>query len=203
MCYEKTMNVVARPLLAHDELPEGVGRRPWTADELLAMVHAGILREDDRIELIGGEVVTMSPKGTRHEVLRNELILYWADRRPKGVKFAEEAPLRLSPHDEPVPDIILFPASMYVSKVNGDNVLLVVEVADSSRSYDLEIKGPLYAAFGVREYWVIDTKTLVTGVHRDPSPDGYRTISDVAPAELLTPQAAPALAVRLADIALD
>lgn len=197
------MNLVARALLPNHELPEGVGRRLWTADELEAMARAGILHEDDRIELIGGEVVTMSPKGARHEVLRNELILNWARRLPADVKFSEEAPLRLSPHDEPVPDIILFPASMYVSKVNGDNVLLVIEVADSSRSYDLKIKRPLYAAFGVGEYWVIDTKTLVTTVHRDPAADGYRSITDVPPAEQLIPSASPALAVRLANIALD
>lgn len=189
--------------LPRDGLPEGIGRRPWTVDELQQMLEAGILHEDDRIELVGGEVVTMSPKGARHEVLRNELVLYWARRLPLDIKFAEEAPLRLSQHDEPVPDIILFPATLFVPAVRGDSVLLVIEVADTSRSYDVKIKGPLYAAFGVREYWVIDAKTLVTSMHRDPAADGYATTFDVAPDAILTPLASPALAVRLGDIRLD
>ncbi len=197
------MNLIARPLLDQGELPDGVGRRPWTADELGAMARAGILHEDDRVELIGGEVVATSPKGARHEVLRNERILNWADRRPRDVKIAEEEPLRLDTHDEAVPDIILCPAGKYVSDIDGDRVLRVIEVADSSRSYDIRIKGPLYAAFGVREYGMIDAMTLVTTVHRDPSRDRYRSASDVAPADVLTPTAAPGLAVRLAEIRLD
>lgn len=197
------MNIATRRLPADQGLPEGIGRRPWTADELQRMLEAGILHEDDRVELIGGEVVTMSPKGARHEVLKNELVLYWADRRTKDIKFAEEPPLRLGQHDEPLPDIILFPAALLVSEVRGDNVLLVVEVADSSRSYDLKIKAPLYAAFGVREYWVIDARTLVTTVHRDPAAAGYATVLEVAADATLTPMASAALAVRLADIRLD
>ena len=61
------------------------------------MLAAGILTEDDNIELIGGEVVTMAAKGARHEILRNELMHYWADRRPRDVKIGVEPPLRLGP----------------------------------------------------------------------------------------------------------
>ena len=101
-------------------------RRLWTAQDLLLMDQAGILHPDERVELIAGEVYHLAPKGIRHEVLRNELVLYWADRRPKDVKFAEEPPLRLDDHNEPQPDIILFPADLRVHEVRGDSVLLVV-----------------------------------------------------------------------------
>ena len=197
------MNLATRPFPADFTPSGGIARRRWTADELEQMLRAGILSEDDRLELIDGEVVTMSPKGARHEVLRNELILNWARRLPSDIKFAEEPPLRLSPHDEPEPDIILFPANLWVDQTDGGTVLLVVEIADSSLSYNLMVKAPKYAAFGVREYWVIDTKTLTTTVHRAPYNDTYRDVREVLRAELLTPLNAPALAVRLADLRLE
>ncbi len=96
------------------------------------MLEAGILHEDDGLELIGGDLVIMSPKGNRHERLRNKLILNWARRLPGDISFAEETPLRLAPQNEPEPDIILFPETMDVTGVNGSTVLLVVEIADSS-----------------------------------------------------------------------
>jgi Uma2 family endonuclease len=193
------MNQHIRP----DTLPiplEGVTRRKWTGDDVLAMVRAGILHEGDRIELLAGEIVAMPSKGARHEIMRTELNLFWARRLPVDVKFAAEAPLKLAPHDEPEPDLILFPASMRVPDVRGDTVLLVVEIADSSLSYDLNVKAPRFAAFGVREYWVIDPIAVRTTVHLDPSPEGYRHVTEMPGSELLTPVAAPSLAVRLTDL---
>lgn len=181
---------------------DAVRPRAWRADELERMLAAGIITERDRIELIGGEVIAMASKGARHEVLGNELIVYWADRRPKTIKFAEEAPLRLSDHDEPEPDIILFPATQRVTEVTGATILLVVEVADSSLGYDLKIKAPLYASFSVAEYWVVNARSLVTTVHRDPGPDGYRDVRAVDPHVPVAPLAAPELAVQIAELGL-
>lgn len=145
----------------------------------------------------------MSPKGARHEVLRNELIIWWARRLPADVKFAEEPPLTLDDHYEPEPDIILFPAALRVDQVRGENVLLVVEIADSGLSWDLGAKSRTYAAFGVQEYWVIDASTRATTVHRNPGPDGYGAVVRHEPQDLLTPMLVPALAVRIADLSLD
>lgn len=167
------------------------------------MVRAGILREGERVELLAGEIIALPPKGARHEIMRNELVLNWARRLPSEIKFAEEAPLHLSPHNAPEPDIILFPSTLRVPDVTGATVLLVVEIADSSLSYDLKIKGPIYAAFGVREYWVIDPVKVRTTVHRDPRQDGYQSILEVAGGDLLTPAAVPTLAVRLTDLDID
>ncbi|KAB2850014.1 MAG: Uma2 family endonuclease [Hyphomicrobiaceae bacterium] len=194
------MNIQNRPLARRER--ESPRLRLWTAQELERMLEAGILTEDDGIELIAGEVVAMAAKGARHEILRNELVLYWADTRPNTIKFAEEPPLRLSDHNEPEPDIILFPAPLRVTEVRGDSVLLVVEIADSSLSYDLGIKAPLYASFGVREYWVIDARSLDATVHRAPGPSGYTDIRKLKPDDVLTPLAGDALAVRLADLGL-
>ena len=113
---------------------------------------------------------------------------------------ASEPPLQLDPNTAPEPDIILYPANILGPDVRGDTVLLVVEISDSSLSYDLKIKAPLYASFGVREYWVIEPKTLVTTIHRDPRPDGYADIREFAGAETVVPMAVPSLALRLMEL---
>lgn len=165
------------------------------------MVAAGIVHHDERIELIDGELVAMSPKGRRHEIIRSALINRWVKLAPNDVALSSESPLQLDEHVAPEPDIILHPGSVLVPDVRADTVLLVVEVADSSHTYDLETKAPIYASFGVREYWVIDAKTLVTTIHRGPSADGYAERASFGCKETVTPAAVPSLGVTLADLA--
>jgi Uma2 family endonuclease len=189
------------PRVAHR--PSEPTRRRWTADELEQMVRAGVIHEEERVELIDGEIITMAAKGNRHEIVRSELVVHWARRLPHEIKFAEKPAFRLADRQEPEPDIILFPSNFYVPDVRGDTVLLVVEVSDTSISYDLRIKAPLYSAFNVREYWVVDARTLVTTVHRQPAPDGYSDVREYRPADLITPIAVPPLALRLADLGVE
>src|SRR5262245_8778675 len=143
-----------------NDVPDGAHARRWTADELERMARAGIVGDEERLELIGGEIIAMSPKGARHEILRSELVMLTARVRPDDVKIASETPLHLATNQDPQPDIFLFPAPLYAPDVRGDTVLLVVEVSDSSLSYDLHIKSGVYATAGVREYWVIDPNRL-------------------------------------------
>lgn len=167
------------------------------------MVAGGIISEDERIELVGGEVVPMSPKGRRHEMLRTELAFAMSRQCPDHLKVATETPLNLAADDAPEPDIIVFPAALKAPDVDGAAVLLVIEVADTSLAFDLHTKPLLYARHGVREYWVIDANMLETTVHRDPIETGYATATVAVAQTLLLPQFAPELAVRLADIGLD
>ena len=167
------------------------------------MVEVGILREPEPFELIGGELVAVAPKDRRHEVLRTELALYWADRRARALKIASETPLRLGKHDAPEPDLIVFPARLLAPDVRADTVLLVVEIADSSLPADLNTKAPRYAASGVREYWVINARNLVTTVFREPRASGeYGHRQELQATDTLVPTLAPSLAVRLADLRL-
>jgi Uma2 family endonuclease len=166
----------------------------------MRMLETGILEPGDPFELIGGELVAMAAKGLRHEGIKNELMLYWSDRRPKHIKFAIEAPLRLGPFDEPEPDITLFPATLGVNDVRGDSVLLVVEVADTSWPKDSGLKAAIYARFGVRDYWIVNTVDGTTRVHRRPTGEGYAEIRDQPFSDPLVPEFVPELAVRLADL---
>lgn len=188
-----------RPRPRSTRAADGLPRRMWTAEEVNAMLEAGIVHEDDRFELIGGELIEMAAKGNRHELLKLYVGRIWGKRCPDDVSFICESPLRLGPHDEPEPDFIFFSASQKPHDVRGGDVLLVVEVADTSLSHDHGIKSRLYASFGVRDYWVIHAQTLESTVHREPGLGGYRTVSKIPADQQIMPLYVPALAVRLAD----
>jgi Uma2 family endonuclease len=191
------------PVPATTQVADGLPRRAWTVDEVERMVQVGILREPEPFELIGGDLVAMASKDRRHEVLRTELALYWGTRLGRDLKIASETPLRLGKHDAPEPDLIVFPASLLAPDVRADTVLLVVEVADSSLPADLNTKAPRYAAAGVREYWVINARSHLTIVFREPRQTGeYGYRREFQATDTLVPMLAPSLAVRLVDLGL-
>jgi Uma2 family endonuclease len=188
------------PTQQHSTLPDALKPRRWTADEFLLMVEKGIIDDGENLELIDGEIVSMAAKGRRHEIVRSEVAMSWARLAPPSVKIAQEPAFRLDDHNEPEPDIIVYPASMYIPDVRGPDALLVVEIAHTSLPRDMQIKAPLYARFGVVEYWVIDAGRMVTHVHRDPSPEGYGSIRMAPIDETLVPLRVPAFTLRLADL---
>lgn len=199
---------VAYPVAMNQHFPktttaaEGLPRRPFSVAELEQMVAAGILPEDERIELIGGEVVPMSPKGNHHEILRVALNVYWARRLSEDVMLAPETTFRFNEDTYVEPDFVFYPKAVGIPGLKPDNALFVVEIADSSLAYDLGRKANVYAAFGVAEVWVINAVTLQTRIHRDPTPTGFRTIVDLPPTERLEPHLAPSLAVTLSELEL-
>jgi Uma2 family endonuclease len=199
------MNEHLRParLPATTQAAEGMPRRRWSVAEIEAMAAEGIIAEDERIELIGGEVVPMSPKGRRHEVVRTELAFRMSRQAPDNIRVAAEAQFNLTDDTYVVPDILVYPAAIKVPDARGPTALLVVEIADSSLAFDLATKASLYAAHGVREYWVINAKSLATCVHRKPATSGYADVDAVQPSEKLEPEAAPQLAVSLSDLDVD
>ncbi len=186
-----------RPVSRADAAP--LPRR-FTVDEYRRMAEAGVFRRDERVELIGGEIVAMSPVGRHHEVLRSELLMAWARACPPELKIASESPLRLSESYEPVSDIYVLPADLLTPDARAGAVLLVVEIADSSLAYDTTTKAEVYAAHGVREYWVIDAKRRAVKVHRHPEPGGYATTFKIESGAQAVPDLAPSLAIRISDL---
>ncbi len=175
-------------------------RRRWTLAELEHMVATGVVAESERIELIDGEVVAMSAKGRQHEIVRTILAMHWGRQCPADLAIAGETPLQLDPETAPEPDLIVYPARLLAPDVDGESVLLVVEISDSSVSYDLKIKSVVYAAFGVREYWVVDARKQVTTVHRQLNDTGYGDVREIPYADTIAPLAAPMLAICFADL---
>ena len=169
------------------------------------MLAAGILHEDDRFELLGGELVAMNAKGNRHERLKIALNRCWMKAAPPEIAIGPETPLRLDEHNEPEPEFMVFPSAIEPHDVRGATVLLVVEIADSSLGFDLGFKARVYASYGVREYWVINATTLETTVHLQPDAvaASYADVSCCAADVGLTPSLTPVLALRLADLGID
>jgi Uma2 family endonuclease len=198
------MNEHLRP----DRLPgttqaaEGLPRRRWSVAEIEAMVARGIIAEDERFELIGGEAVPMSPKGARHELVKIALNRFFQRAAPEHLEIAQETTLRLDKDTFVEPDFIVFPRRLDLKTLNGGAVLLAVEVADSSLAYDTGRKSRIYAAYGVREAWVINAGTLTTRAFRQVSRNGYRSARNKAYGRRLEPEHAPELAVSLADLGL-
>jgi Uma2 family endonuclease len=181
---------------------DGLPRRRWLAAEVEQMAEDGYFREDERFELVGGEIVPMSPKGIRHEAIRGVLAFRFSRQAPDDVFVISEPQFNLDDDTYLNPDILVHPARIPTAKVRGGEALLVVEVADTSLRYDLNTKAPIYAVYGVREYWVVNAATLTTMVHRKPSGKGYESVDEVAPAHTLVPLLVPALAVSLGALPL-
>ena len=182
---------------------EGLPRRRFTVAEVEAMVAAGVMEEDERVELIGGELVPMSPKGNHHEVVKAALLRRWYRAAPDEVDLVPETTFRLSEDTYLEPDVVIYPRTTGIRGLAADNVLLVVEIADSSLRYDIGRKAALYAGFGIRELWVIDAVRLTTRVLREPAADGYREARDFGPADGLMPLIAPEpFALRLDELKL-
>ena len=182
---------------------EGLPRRRFTVADVEAMVAAGVMEEDERVELIGGELVPMSPKGMQHEVVKQALLDQWIRARPDEVRLAPETTFRLSEDTYLEPDVVIYPRASGIRGLNADNVLLVVEIAYSSLQYDIGRKAALYASFGIRELWVIDAVRPMTRVFRAPAANGYRNAQDFGPSDRLVPFIAPeAFALRLNELEL-
>jgi Uma2 family endonuclease len=199
------MNEQLRPasLPATTRAAEGLPRRRWSVAEIEAMVAKGILAEDERFELIGGEVVPMSPKGARHELVKKVLQQFWFPLVANSpIDLITETTLRVAKDAFLEPDFLFWPRSVALKDVTAASTLLLVEVADTSLGYDLGMKALTYARLGLPELWVINAKTLDTRIHRGPTDSGYTETSDCSANVPLTPQAAPELAVLLSELDL-
>jgi Uma2 family endonuclease len=182
---------------------EGLPRRRFTVAEVEAMVAAGVMEEDERVELIGGELVPMSPKGNHHKVVKAALLQRWYRAAPQGFGLVPETTFRLSEDTYLEPDVVIYPRASGIRGLTGANVLLVVEIADLSLRYDIGRKAALYASFGIRELWVIDAPRLTTRVFREPAADGFRDARDFDSADRLAPLFAPEqFALRLDELEL-
>lgn len=170
-------------------------RRKFTTAEYHEMARTGILGEDDRVELIEGEIVEMTPIGSlRASVVKRLLKLLLPLESADKVILSVQDPIHLSAHSEPQPDLaVLRPRPDFYASGHpeADDVFLVVEVADTSAEYDRETKLPLYGRHGVEEAWLIDLSAGRVEVHRSPRPEGFTSIQLRLSGDQVSPQAFP------------
>ena len=148
-----------------------------TVDDYHAMGAAGILTEDDRVELIEGQIIAMSPVGSRHAACADRLTQLLYDQVQKRAVVRVQNPIRLGLHSEPEPDVALLrPRDDFYAEAHPgpDDVLLVIEVADTTVKTDRRIKAPLYARSGIAELWLVLLEEDFIEVYRRPAEQGYK-----------------------------
>lgn len=180
-----------------------VSRRPFTVEEYHRMAAAGILGEDDRVELLEGEIVQMEPIGSRHAGCVNRLTRIFVDRARGRAVVTVQNPITLGSRSEPQPDVVLArprPDEYADAHPGPGDILLVVEVADTSAGYDRQRKLPVYARYGVPEAWLVNLNDDHIEVYRGPGPDGYGSVRQVGRGGELEVQALTGLTLRVDEI---
>jgi Uma2 family endonuclease len=176
--------------------PQAPPRKRWTREQVAAAEASGIF-DGEKLELINGELIDKMPKNWRHvETLM--LLGLWLREVFGGRFVATEAPLDVHPADnstsEPEPDAIVLKhdLSKYRSvRPQPQDLRLVAEISDTTLTFDRSVKAALYARAGIPEFWVLDVKGRRLIVHRDPAPEGYRSVTAYSEHESVAPLAAP------------
>jgi Uma2 family endonuclease len=180
-----------------------LARRLWSVDEYQRMVDAGILSKRDRVELVHGEIVHMTPIGHLHAAAVAALVALLNRRLEDRVVVWPQGSLPLPPRSMPEPDVlVLRPRTDFYRNAapRPGDVLLVVEVADTSLRYDRLVKMPLYAAAGVPEAWVVDVDGRRIETHRTPRAGEYAELNAFAREAVVIPTAFPDLAIPVVQI---
>ena len=158
------------------EMWTGGTRRPFNVDEYYAMVEAGILAEDDRVELLDGEIVAMAPIGINHASCVDRLTHLLVSRFGERAIVRVQNPVRLGKHTELQPDLMLLKwrGDAYAMNHPGpEDVLLLIEVSDTSVDLDRTVKLPLYARSGIREVWIVNLPAQSVEVYSEPAGSEY------------------------------
>ena len=177
--------------------------RVFTVGEYYRMAEAAILTEEDRVELIAGQIVAMSPIGSRHAACVKRLNLLLGKIVGDSMLIGVQDPIRLDAYSEPEPDLVLLRprADFYAAAhPSAADVLLAVEVADTSAAYDRDVKVPLYAQAGIPEVWLIDLSANRIEVYARPQGDAYQQRVEVAADATLTSPTIAHLALAAADV---
>ena len=156
--------------------------RRWTRDEYHRMAEAGILGEDDRVELLDGEIVEMTPIGRLHSGCVGWLTCALSEKLSRRAVVWVQNPVQLGEHSEPQPDVALLrprPDFYRRGHPGPEDVLLVVEVADTTARFDRAVKLPLYARAGMPEVWLVDLSRRHVERHSDPAAGLYRKVERI------------------------
>jgi Uma2 family endonuclease len=175
----------------------------FTRAEYHKMVDAGILHEDSPVELIEGEILEMSPIGRRHKASVDRLTRLFSRSLGDAAIVRVQSSVVLGDRSEPEPDLALlrWRDDFYATADEmPDDVLLIIEVADSSEGYDRQTKAPLYARYGIPELWIAMLNADQVIVYRDPMPDGYAMTRVARRGESISPLAFPDLAFAVEEI---
>lgn len=175
-----------------------VTRRRFNVVEYHQMIANGILTREDRVELLNGEVVEMSPISPTHASAVNLITKFFLRRVDDSVIVSVQNPIQLDDYSEPQPDIALLKARSDFYKLShpqANDILLVIEVAESSAVRDRIVKAPAYARALIAELWIVDLQQDLIEVYHSPVNGAYQAKRQAQRGETLVPQLLPTLSV--------
>ncbi|MBV9281129.1 MAG: Uma2 family endonuclease [Chloroflexi bacterium] len=175
--------------------------RRFTVRDYHRMAEVGILTEDDHVELIDGEIVQMTPIGGRHVACVGRLTRLLVQRLGEDVAVNIQSPVQLGEREEPEPDAAVIRARSYGDELpTAPDVLLLIEVADTSLGYDRARKLPLYARAGIAESWLVDLQGEAIERHTNPVGGTYRLTLRAGRGEEIASLAMPGLVLRADEV---
>ena len=181
-------------------------RRRFTVEEYYKLAEVGILASDERVELLAGEVITMAPIGSKHAFCVTQFTEAFFESLGRTVTIRVQNPVRLAEGSEPEPDIAILHRrdDGYVSEHPGaGDVILLVEIADSSVGFDRRHKLPMYAMAGIREVWLADIGSRNVEIYDLPIAGGYARTKVVGIGEILSLPGFPGMAISVGDVMPD
>ncbi|MDF0554083.1 Uma2 family endonuclease [Kamptonema sp. UHCC 0994] len=181
-------------------MPVQLLKRLFTVEEYHLMTKAGIIADSDRVELIEGEIILMAAIGTRHAGCVRRVARVFSQLPENRAIFDVQNPVQLSERAEPQPDVVLLqPRADYYDTAHPtpSEVLLLVEVADSTIDYDRDVKIPIYSRSQIQEVWLVNLVAECLEVYRQPTPNGYSLIQRFWRGQQVSPLAFPELEVSL------
>jgi Uma2 family endonuclease len=187
---------------------DGLARRAFSAADVRRMLEAGIMDENEPFELVEGELVFMNAQGFAHDLIKTALARKLGRFLAEDFFVAAEVSVQLTDSSIVQPDLVVGHKSAVMSSTEGfltipaAQILLIVEVAATSLSFNRGRKAALYAREGITEYWVIDAGKRLAWMHRRPSAEGFREVTSVAAEEELRPAALELrdFAIRVRDL---
>jgi Uma2 family endonuclease len=177
--------------------------RKFTVKEYYKMAEAGVLREDERVELIEGEIIKMSPQGPKHASSGSRAGEWFLRNLMDRVIVRMQLPVHLDDNSEPEPDIVLaLPNESYYSDHHPTpkEILMIMEVSDSTLAFDRARKSRIYAQAGITQYCLLNLQTRELEDYRQPGRDGYRSKQTYSESESFKLAAFPQVAVKVADL---
>ncbi|MCC3414557.1 MULTISPECIES: Uma2 family endonuclease [unclassified Microcoleus] len=175
-------------------------RRLFTVPEYHLMIKVGVFNKNNRVELIEGEIIEMAAIGTRHASCVKRLIAMFSDLERRRAILGVQDPIQLTERTEPQPDVVLLqPRSDYYATAHPipSEVLLLVEVSDSTVDFDRDVKVPNYARSGIQEVWLWDLEENCLEVYRQPTINGYTSIQKFERGQQISPLAFPDFVVSI------
>jgi Uma2 family endonuclease len=174
-----------------------------SADRYQKMVETGVLTKYDRVELIDGDIINMAPIGTRHSAATARLNRLFVLSAGDSAIVSPGGSVRLGDFSVPQPDLMLLKPrdDFYAGQIpTPPDVLLIVEISDSSLAFDLSAKRALYARYGAAEYWVVDIQGQCVHVYREPRVDGYALALEFNLTDSVSPLGLPAVQVMVGTL---